>query len=436
MQIDKTTLNDLSFLEGPNSVFSLINYCTSQAGSSVLYKTIQNPPSSFDSLKQQQMAVQFWTNKKEKWPAVITNGTLVMVRKFYESADGAPEKPNTVNLMMSSVMQKLFNKDIYSFVRFSIAHLIDFLKGCRELLQLNEKNPPFFIKRELEEFEKLLKIPLVILLLETNPKSSQKVLLQLSYRARREIKHTVLKSIHHYAVLDAFQSMAKATQQLNWSFPEIFPSEEMKYEVQDLFHPLLKKPVPYTFSFSQKKHFLFLTGANMSGKSTLIRSLGLAALLAHTGMGVPAKTMQISFLEGIITNMQVEDNIFLGESYFLAEVKRMKLTAEKLSKSKFHLVLMDELFKGTNVHDAYECSRAVIDGLLNQNQNIMALSTHLNELSDDLHEIPAVFFKYCETEISENESYRFSYQLKEGVSKDRIGFLVLKKEGVLDLLKD
>jgi DNA mismatch repair ATPase MutS len=151
-------------------------------------------------------------------------------------------------------------------------------------------------------------------------------------------------------------------------------------------------------------------------------------------MGVPAASMRISFLEGIITNMQVADNIFLGESYFFAEVQRMKLTAEKLSKSRFHLVLMDELFKGTNVHDAYECSLAVIEGLLQQTQNLMALSTHLNELSESLHDSPKVFFRYCNTNISAADTYTFTYELKEGVSRDRVGYLVLKKEGVLDLL--
>lgn|GEM_PF-162971 len=435
VQIDKTTLHDLSFLKGQESVFTLLNRCSSQDGASFLFKIIQEPPATFKGLKEQQSAVRFWMDNLDAWPQIISNGTLVMIRKFYESADGAPEKPNNFNLMLSTVMQKIFNKDIYSFVRFSIAHLIDFLKGIHELTQLQNKKTPATISKVLTEFEKALELPLIQMLLKADQNSPQKYLLNLSYRARREIKHLVLKLMQQYAFLDALQSMARATKEHGWVFPEIYPSGEMKYEAEELFHPLLKKPVPYSLSFSKEKHFLFLTGANMSGKSTLIRSLGVAALLAHIGMGVPAKKMSISFLEGIITNMQVEDNIFLGESYFFAEVQRMKSTAEKLQKSQFHLVLMDELFKGTNVHDAYECSNAVIQGLLCQNQNIMALSTHLNELSTDLVMQKAVFFKYCHTKISDDGHYEFSYQLKDGVSQDRIGFLVLKNEGVLDLLK-
>lgn len=435
MQIDNTTLNDLSFLKGQESIFTILNKCTTQDGSSVLFNMIQRPPSTFKQLQEQQAAVRFWINNLSNWPTIISNGTLVMIRKFYESADGAPERPTGLNLMVSSIMQKVFNKDLYSFVRFSVTHLIDFLKGLHELVQLKANNPPPLIQSHLKAFEIATSMPLIQQLIGTDKNSSQKYLLNLSYRARREIKHLVLGLMQDYAFLDALQSMARATEANDWVFPEIMRSEEMMYEAEELFHPLLKNPVPYSLTFSKEQHFLFLTGANMSGKSTLIRSLGVAALLAHVGMGVPAKKMKISFLEGIITNMQVEDNIFLGESYFFAEVQRMKVTAEKLYQSKYHLVLMDELFKGTNVHDAYECSKAVINGLLHQNQNIMALSTHLNELSSDLKEKEAVFFKYCYTEIFENGQYHFSYQLKEGVSKDRIGFLVLKNEGVLDLLE-
>jgi DNA mismatch repair ATPase MutS len=358
-----------------------------------------------------------------------------MIEKFYESADAFHGKGNSISLFMNSIMQKLFNRNAYSFVRFSISHLIDFLKGCNEMVTLLESKPPKTISAILESFRDAIALPLCKELVNISEAAPQSQLLELSYRARREIKHIVLQMIDRYAKLDALQSMANITLKKGWVMPELKPSVLLQYEAEQLYHPLLKNPVAYDIHYSKEKNFLFLTGANMSGKSTLIRAMGVGALLAHVGMGVPAKSMQISFLEGIVTNMQVEDNIFLGESYFFAEVQRMKLTAQKLNKNRYHLVLMDELFKGTNVHDAYECSRAVIEGLLNQKDNLMALSTHLNELSENLSGQPNVWFRYCYTDITADGQYTFTYQLKEGVSKDRIGYLVLKKEGVLDLLK-
>ncbi len=435
MILDKTTLHDLSFLDGEHSVFSLINRATTQAGSDMLRKWVKVPPATFEKLQEQQKAVRFWIQHADKWTSRISNGTLVMIEKFYESADGMTGKPNAFSLFINAIMHKVFNRNEYSFVRFSVSHLIDFLKGCNDLLQLKEYNPPPVIAAELDAFEETLNLPLCRALIQTDEDASQATMMDLSYRSRREIKHIIFQMMDRYARLDALQSMASATIEHRWHMPELLPPAELLYQAEQLHHPLLKKPVAYDIVFSREKNFLFLTGANMSGKSTLIRAMGVGALMAHMGMGVPAVSMRVSFLEGIITNMQVEDNIFLGESYFFAEVQRMKLTAQKLSHNRFHLVLMDELFKGTNVHDAYECSRAVVDGLLHQKDNLMALSTHLNELSEDLKDKPNVWFRYCYTRITENGKYEFTYQLHEGVSKDRIGYLVLKNEGVLDLLK-
>lgn len=435
MILDKTTLQDLSFLQGEHAVFTLINHCTTQAGTEALRKQVQAPPGTYEKLREQQDAVRFWMNHRDNWTKRVSNGTLVMIEKFYESADGIAGRTNALGLFINAMVQKVFNRNAYSFVRFSVSHLIDFLKGCHDLVQLEQHQPPAAILKELEAFKEVLALPLCQSLLQINDDAPQALLMDMSYRSRREIKHIILQMIERYARLDALQAMAVATLEHGWTIPELLPSEALHYQAQQLYHPLLKKPVAYDIEYTRLRNFLFLTGANMSGKSTLIRAMGVGALLAHIGMGVPAKAMQISFLEGIITNMQVEDNIFLGESYFFAEVQRMKLTAQKLSRNRYHLVLMDELFKGTNVHDAYECSRAVVNGLLRQSDNLMALSTHLNELSENLKNEPNVWFRYCYTHITGDGRYQFTYQLKEGVSKDRIGYLVLKNEGVLDLLE-
>jgi len=433
--IDKITLNDLSFFKGEHSVFSLLNRCTTQAGADILRQYVQRPPDTYETLLARQDAVKFWMQHADKWTGAISNGTLVMIEKYYESADGMSYRPNGFSLLLDSIVQKVFNRDQYSFIRFSVSHLIDFLKGCRELLLLNQFNPPPAIGAELDAMERALEMPLCKTLADTPAKASQKMLLELSYKARREIKHVVLTLIAGYARLDALQSMAVATREHGWQMPELLPAQSLIFSATQMYHPLLSKPVAYDIETRRARNFTFLTGANMSGKSTLIRSMGVTALLAHMGMGVPAQALRISFLEGIITNMHVEDDILLGESYFFAEVKRMKLTAQKLNNSRYHLVLMDELFKGTNVHDAYECSRAVIDGLLSQEDNMMVLSTHLYELSDGLKDNTAIAFRYCHTQIDADGKYHFTYHLKEGVSNDRIGYLVLKQEGVLDLLR-
>lgn len=434
VNIDKVTLDDLSVFKGEHSVFSLLNRCTTQAGAGVLRNYIMQPPVTYKVLVERQEAVVFWMQHLDKWTNSISNGTLVMIEKYFESADSLGYKPGTLGLFFDALSQRLFNRNQYSFIRFSVSHIIDFLKGCQELILLLEYNPPNAIIKELEIMQKAMEIPLCGELAATDPDTSQQKLLALSYHARREIKHTILNLLGSYARLDALHSLACATREHAWTIPELLPAEDLRFDAREMRHPLLRDPVSYNISFDRDRNFIFLTGANMSGKSTFIRTMGTAALLAHLGAGVPAHALKISFLEGIITNMQVEDNILLGESYFFAEVQRMKLTAQKLNRSRHHLVLMDELFKGTNVHDAYECSRAVIEGLLSQSNNLMVLSTHLYELSENLKDYSNVLFRYCYTKLDAGGSYQFTYQLREGVSNDKIGYLVLKNEGVLELL--
>ncbi|MCB0742218.1 MAG: DNA mismatch repair protein MutS, partial [Chitinophagaceae bacterium] len=129
----------------------------------------------------------------------------------------------------------------------------------------------------------------------------------------------------------------------------------------------------------------------------------------------------------------VVDNIAKGESFFYNEVQRIKNTIEKINDGKKWLVLIDELFKGTNVQDAMKCSLAVIKGLLKIKNSLFILSTHLYEIGNELQTFPHISFRYFETDVK-NEQLEFSYQLKEGISKDRIGYVILKREKVVEML--
>ena len=172
----------------------------------------------------------------------------------------------------------------------------------------------------------------------------------------------------------------------------------------------------------------------MAGKSTLIKSIGTAVFLAHIGMGVPAAHLKLTLFNGLLSNINVVDNIAKGESFFFNEVQRIKNTIEKINDGKKWLVLIDELFKGTNVQDAMKCSLTVIKGLIKIKNSLFILSTHLYEIGEDLKNYPNISFRYFETNVN-NEQLEFSYQLKEGISNDRIGYVILKREKVVDMLE-
>ncbi|HXS37165.1 MAG TPA: hypothetical protein VN721_10725 [Flavipsychrobacter sp.] len=438
MQNDKTTLKDLSIFTSGNSggVFELIDTTTTQAGREMLRKHIQYPPDNIELLQQMQDTIKFWSQNLGLWPDIISNGTMVMLEKFFESADNTTAPPSGINLVLGAFFQKLLNKNEYFFTQFSLSHLSDFLEGCLQLAKiLQEPDVPFLLKRELEAINNELQHRLTSELIHVTKETSYRELANLSYRARRDMKNTIYRLMNHYARLDAWHSLAKATITNDWVFPELQQPSPICFEATGLYHPLLQHPVTYDISFNNSRNFLLLTGANMSGKTTFMKSLGVSALLAHLGMGVPAKSLRISFLYGVITNMQVEDDIVRGESYFFAEVQRMKQTAQKLVQTQPHLVLMDELFKGTNVHDAYECTRAVVEGLLQRPSHLMILSTHLYEVAQHFSDRKEILFAYFVTKMLDDNTYYFTYELKNGISNDRIGYRILQKEGVLDLLR-
>ncbi|HWJ25418.1 MAG TPA: hypothetical protein VNS32_02690, partial [Flavisolibacter sp.] len=157
--------------------------------------------------------------------------------------------------------------------------------------------------------------------------------------------------------------------------------------------------------------------------------------LAHIGMGVPSRKMRLSLFDGLLTNINVSDNIAKGESYFFNEVQRIKNTINKINDGRKWLVLIDELFKGTNVQDAMKCSLTVIKGLIKIKNSLFILSTHLYEIGAELEKYPNILFKYFETKVMDDQ-LEFSYQLKDGISNDRIGYVILRREKVVEMLEN
>ena len=229
--------------------------------------------------------------------------------------------------------------------------------------------------------------------------------------------------------------MATAAKKFNFVFPTWVNSETPQLEVVAAIHPLVPNPIDNTITLSSQTNLFFLTGANMAGKSTFIKTIGIVIYLAHIGIGAPAAKVTLSLFDGLITNLTIADNVVKGESYFFNEVQRIKNTIEKIIDGKKYFVLIDELFKGTNIQDAMKCSTVVIEGLQNLRNSLFIISTHLYEISDGLKKFNNIQFGYLETEVRQKELL-FHYQLKEGISQDRLGYLILEREGVVDLLNN
>ncbi len=437
MEIDKTTLADLVIFDREDefSVFNKINFTLTSRGKDQLKKNISAPLPDIESIKNVQQTLLYILGKKEKWPTTISNGTIMVVERFYESSlDPIPAKPNA----LAALTYKLWHSHDFSLINYSIRHSFDFIKGMKETVSFFLGNDtPSLLKKQLDEAKKILdKDALDIISTKKTAADLQPAqMLELAYFIRYKYKNKILDLLSIFGKMDAWYGMAIAVEKHKLTMPFFIEDELPQLEADSLYHLMLQNPVSYNVQLNASKNFLFLTGANMAGKSTFIKACGTAVYLAHTGMGVPAQNMRLSFFDGILSNINVIDNIAKGESYFFNEVQRIKATLQKVSDGKKWLILIDELFKGTNVQDAMKCSSAVIEGLLKIKNSIFILSTHLYEIGDDLKKHPNIAFNYFETAV-EDDQLSFSYQLKEGISNDRLGYLILKKEGVVKMLED
>ncbi len=437
METDKTTLNDLSIFNAEDdfSVFNILNFTRTSNGKEQLKKNIRTPLATKEAIDGVQQTVQLITKQLSQWPAQVSNGTIMVVERFYEtSIDPIPAHVSSVGAMS----YKLLHGPDYSLVKYSITHCFDLIKGMQLIVRdfLNELTPSP-LKKILLKSEKILASS-NLKLVEQHQKAADLPIalqLQLGQFLRYHYKQNMLDLIGHYAQLDAWYGMAMAAKNLNLVFPEFVESKEPFIETKGLYHILLSNAVPYDVVMNRATNFLFLTGANMAGKSTFIKAVGTAVFLAHVGMAVPAQQMRLSVFDGLLSNINVIDNIVKGESYFFNEVQRIKATVSKINDGRKWLILIDELFKGTNVQDAMKCSTAVIEGLLKITNSLFILSTHLYEIGEGLKVHPNLSFNYFETTVVDGQ-LSFSYQLRKGISNDRLGYLILQREGVVKMLED
>jgi DNA mismatch repair protein MutS len=437
MEIDNTTLADLSIINAAEdfSIFNKLNFCKTSGGKHRLFVNFCTPLKTIRQIEGVQQTLQTILQKEQHWPEQISNGSLMMIEKFYSSTlDEIPELPSAAGVMAF----KLFHGPDYSLAKYSTEHAFDFIKGMQQMVtHFLTDDAPAPLKQILANASGIISKPQFDIVKQYKKSTDMPMAKQLAlaHFIRYRYKQNIQELLEIYYQLDAWYSMAMAVKQYQLLFPTFTTEQKPLLRIKGLFHILLPHPTAYDIELLPGKNFLFLTGANMAGKSTLIKSVGTAVYLAHMGMGVPATAMEVSVFDGLLSNINIVDNIAKGESYFYNEVQRIRSTVQKISDGRNWLILIDELFKGTNVQDAMKCSTVVIEGFLKIKNSAFILSTHLYEIGEPLKQYPNIIFNYFET-LVDGDQLVFNYQLKDGISNDRLGYLILKNEGVVDLLKN
>ncbi len=252
------------------------------------------------------------------------------------------------------------------------------------------------------------------------------------FMIRSELRMQLKEVLQFVYDLDAYRSVAITLKELGLTFPEINPKGKTgKIEIKGLYHLFNEQPVENDVLISQDKKIWFLTGANMAGKSTFIKSLSIASYLAHIGFPVPAESMKIDLMDGLYSTINLDDDIDLGYSHFYNEAVRLKAIVEQLHSDSNALVILDELFNGTNHQDAYDAIYEIIKLFSEMPAGpFVIISSHMTALTAKLKEIREVEFMCMETLKDKDGLPTFPYRLQPGVAKDKLGMWLLDKSGV------
>ncbi len=207
-------------------------------------------------------------------------------------------------------------------------------------------------------------------------------------------------------------------------------------DIKGVYHPALENAVPNDIKLGDNENILFLTGANMAGKSTFMKSFSISVYLAHMGFPVPARSMLFSAADGIYTSINVPDNLKMGYSHFYAEVIRVKKIASEVAMGNRLLVIFDEMFKGTNVKDAFDATVCITECFGRKRKSVFIISTHIMEAAIELQKrCGGIEYKYLPATIEDGVP-RYPYILTDGVSDDRYGMTIVNNERILDIIKN
>lgn len=245
---------------------------------------------------------------------------------------------------------------------------------------------------------------------------------------KKQYAHSIKEWLDVIGEFEALSSPAN----FSYNNPEfVYPTlnSEYKTEFENIGHPLIRneKRVCNDISFTEK-NFIILTGSNMSGKSTFLRTLGMNMVLAGTGSPVCASKAIIHPLK-VLVSMRQTDSLTDSESYFFAEVKRLRQIMDQV-EFQTCFVLLDEILKGTNSDDKQTGMIEVIRKMAAKN-TIGCIATHDLEVCKTTNEFQDKLINKCfEVEIINNDLF-FDYKLRDGICKNKSATFLMKKMGII-----
>jgi DNA mismatch repair protein MutS len=434
--IDTQTLEELNLLGKfrQGSVYNLFSQVKTRGGEQLLDSMFHNPLTDADSINERSSIFQFFQQFQPAFPFIVQE--ISVMREYLDSGTGSNALTTLGGTVIKKVLAGVTRDERYKAMVQGLQATIGTLNKCYTFLQqMQALSPAGAWSARLQTITQLLADERLVKLRNIDIYKALPIndLARYDHLLKQPLYGAMEQLLSFVYEVDVYIAVSDVARVRNFIYAQAYPADQNILQATGLYHPALKQAVGNAITMHQHKNVLFLTGANMAGKSTWMKSVGIALYLAHMGFPVAASEMAFSVRDGLYTSINVADNIGLGYSHFYAEVMRVKKAAEAVSSGKRLMVMFDELFKGTNVKDAFDGTLAVTEAFAGYTGCLFIVSTHIIEVGEELKKLPNIHCVYMPT-IMEGLHPRYTYQLQEGITEDRQGMLIIRNEGILELI--
>ncbi|MEO9071283.1 MAG: hypothetical protein ABI261_09620 [Ginsengibacter sp.] len=340
-----------------------------------------------------------------------------VIAPIHEKLSKVAVELNTLSTSISSIEKENFDSPLLKELQFV------FLEKNK-----NASTDIFRIKKILDKldlrYNLVLSLPLNLLLLW----NLQQVLdLEKWKRNRQNYFNVWLETLAKFESLTSFGILY--FNQPKWVFPKVVP-DYFSIGGKEIGHPLISigKRVDNFIDIPSNAELMLVTGSNMAGKSTYLRSIGVNVVLAMAGAPVCATDFKVSHVQ-VISSMRITDNLEESTSTFYAELKKLKTIIEKVNGGEKVFILLDEILRGTNSLDRHTGSKALIKQLIKKKAAAI-IATHDLELANLKDEFPENILNYHFDVQVNNEELYFDYLLKPGICTSLNASILMKKIGI------
>ena len=432
--IDKQSQDELNlpgkFRQG--SVYFLFNTVKTRGGEQLLDELFKNPLMDAEAINQRTAIFRFFQDGRFSFPFDVQQVTLM--REYIDAGNGSNLPATYFNTILKKTLSALTRDTRYKAMIQGLQATIVTLKKCFAFVtELETIGGPY--ANRISTIKNILQTPSLQELLNVDiyQSISLDAIARYDHLLRSKLNQSISEIIHFIAETDVYIAVGHVAATKNFTYATALPRESNTFKAIDLRHPCIDHAIGNDINMKAGNNVIFLTGANMAGKSTWMKSIGIAMYLAHIGFPVAAQQMEFSIREGIYSSINVADNIGLGYSHFYAEVVRVKHAADATATGKHLLLMFDELFKGTNVKDAYDGTLSVTEAFAEYKNCLFIVSTHIIEVGEALKKLNNVQFTFMPT-VMKGMIPQYTYKLENGITEDRQGMMIIRNEGILKLI--